>query len=137
MSSFNRVILMGNVVQDIDLRTTPSGTSVTDLRLAVDDARGKGEGETVFIDVTLWGRTAEVASEYLSKGDPVLVEGRLQMDNWETPEGVKRSKIKMVADKMKLIGSRKDNGQRVKEDNKNTTKKDKDNSTSKDENVPF
>jgi len=137
MSSFNRVILMGNVVQDIDLRTTPSGTSVTDLRLAVDDARGKGEGETVFIDVTLWGRTAEVASEYLSKGDPVLVEGRLQMDNWETPEGVKRSKIKMVADKMKLIGSRKDNGQRVEEDNKNTTKKDKDNSTSKDENVPF
>lgn len=107
MSGFNRCVLMGNVVQDIGLRHTPSGTAVTDMRLAVDDIRGKTE-ETVFIDVTLWGRTAEVANEYLQKGDPVLIEGRLQLDRWETVEGAKRSKIKVVADRMKLIGGRKE-----------------------------
>ena len=109
MSSYNKVILMGNVVADIDLRKTPNGTSVTDLRLAVDDSRSKGNN-TVFVDVTLWERTAEVASEYLKKGSPVLIEGRLCMDEWETQEGVKRSKLKIIGERMKLVGSRRDNG---------------------------
>ena len=108
MSSYNKVVLMGNVVADVDLRETKSGTAVTDLRLAVDDKRGKND-ETVFVDVTLWGRTAEIANEYLSKGSPVLIDGRLQMDRWESEEGVKRSKLKIVCDRLKLVGGRRDN----------------------------
>ena len=105
---YNHVTLLGNLVADIDLRETNSGTAVTDIRLAVDDVRSKTD-KTLFVDVTLWGRDAEVANEYLRKGSPVLVDGRLQMDQWETPEGAKRSKIKVVASRMKLVGSRRDN----------------------------
>lgn len=110
MASFNRVILLGNVTRDLELRYTPSGTAVTDLGLAVNDRRKNTAGEWVeevtFVDVTLWGRTAEVASEYLSKGSPVLIEGRLKLDSWETNDGQKRSKLKVVGDRMQLLGSR-------------------------------
>ena len=93
MASYNRVILVGNMTRDPELRYTPAGTAVTDIGLAVNDRRKNSSGEwveeTTFIDVTLWGRTAEVASEYLSKGAPVLIEGRLKLDQWEQ-EGQKR-----------------------------------------------
>ena len=110
MASFNRVILLGNVTRDLELRYTPSGLAVTDLGLAVNDKRKNAAGEFVeevtFVDVTLWGRTAEVASEYLSKGSPVLIEGRLKLDSWEANDGQKRSKLKVVGEKMQLLGSR-------------------------------
>ena len=110
MASFNRVILLGNVTRDLELRYTPSGTAVTDLGLAVNDrwknAAGEWVEETTFVDVTLWARTAEVASEYLSKGSPVLIEGRLKLDSWETNDGQKRSKLKVVGERMQFIGSR-------------------------------
>ena len=110
MASFNRVILLGNVTRDLELRYIPSGTAVTDLGMAVNDRRKNSAGEwveeTTFVDVTLWGRTAEVASEYLSKGAPVLIEGRLKLDSWETSDGQKRSKLKVVGDRMQLLGSR-------------------------------
>lgn len=110
MASFNRVILLGNVTRDLELRYTPSGMAVTDLGMAVNDKRKNASGEwveeTTFVDVTLWGRTAEVASEYLSKGSPVLIEGRLKLDSWETNDGQKRSKLKVVGEKMQLLGSR-------------------------------
>ena len=84
MASFNRVILLGNLTRDPELRYLPSGMAVTDIGLAVNDRRKNANGEwveeTTFVDVTLWGRTAEVASEYLSKGSPVLIEGRLKLD---------------------------------------------------------
>ena len=84
MASFNRVILMGNLTRDPELRYLPSGMAVTDIGLAVNDRRKNANGEwieeTTFVDVTLWGRTAEVASEYLSKGSPVFIEGRLKLD---------------------------------------------------------
>ena len=109
MASFNRVILVGNVTRDIELRYIPSGMAVTDIGLAVNDRRKNANGEwveeTTFVDVTLWGRTAEVASEYLSKGAPVLIEGRLKLDTWET-DGQKRSKLKVVGEKMQLLSSR-------------------------------
>ena len=80
MASYNRVILVGNLTRDIELRYTGGGTAVTDIGLAVNDRRKTATGEwideTTFVDVTLWGRTAEVASEYLGKGSPILVEGR-------------------------------------------------------------
>ncbi len=109
MASFNRVILVGNVTRDIELRYIPSGTAVTDLGLAVNDRRKSQSGEwveeTTFVDVTLWGRTAEVASEYLSKGSPVLIEGRLKLDTWES-EGQKRSKLRVVGERMQMLGGR-------------------------------
>ena len=109
MASYNRVILIGNVTRDIEIRYIPSGKAVTDLGLAVSEkwknAAGEWVEDTVFVDVTIWGRTAEVAGEYLSKGSPVFIEGRLKLDSWEQ-DGQKRSKLKVVCDKMQLIGAR-------------------------------
>ncbi len=107
MASYNRVILVGNLTRDIELKYTPGGTAVTDIGMAVNDRRKSATGEwvdeTTFVDVTLWGRTAEVASEYLGKGSPILVEGRLKLDTWET-EGQKRSKLRVVCDRMQMLG---------------------------------
>lgn len=109
MASYNRVVLLGNVTRDIEVRYIPSGMAVTTLGLAVNDRRKNANGEwieeTTFVDVTLWGRTAEIAGEYLSKGAPVFIEGRLKLDSWEQ-DGQKRSKLSVVGEKMQLIGSR-------------------------------
>ncbi len=109
MASYNRVILVGNVTRDIDLKYTQGGTAVTDLGLAVNDRRKNQAGEwieeTTFIDVTLWGRQAEVAGQYLSKGAPVLIEGRLKLDTWET-DGQKRSKLRVVGERMQMLGGK-------------------------------
>lgn len=115
MSSYNRVILMGNLTRDVQLRYTPSGTPVTEIGLAVNDRRkgqnGEWIDETTFVDVTFWGRTAEVASEYLSKGSPVFIEGRLKLDTWEK-DGQKNYKLRVVCDRMQLLGSRSDGNSR-------------------------
>ena len=109
MASYNRVVLMGNLTRDPELRYIPSGTAVADVGLAVSDRRKNAQGEwveeTTFVDVTLWGRTAEVASEYLSKGSPALIEGRLKLDQWETQEGQKRSKLRVVGERMQMLGA--------------------------------
>ncbi|HBE69009.1 MAG TPA: single-stranded DNA-binding protein [Planctomycetaceae bacterium] len=114
MASYNRVILMGNVTRDIQLRYTPGGTPVTEVGMAVNDRRKSQNGEwvdeTTFVDVTFWGRTAEVAAEYLSKGSPVFVEGRLKLDTWEK-DGQKNYKLRVVCDRMQLLGGR-DGGSR-------------------------
>ena len=113
MASYNRVILMGNLTRDIQLRYTPGGTPVTEVGLAVNDRRKGSNGEwideTTFVEVTFWGRTAEVAAEYLSKGSPVFVEGRLKLDTWEK-EGQKHSKLRVVCDRMQMIGARGEGG---------------------------
>ena len=110
MASYNRTIIVGNLTRDVELRTIPSGTSVADIGVAVNDREKRGDDwidVTTFLDVTLWGRTAEVASEYLSKGSPVLVEGKLRLETWNAKEtGEKRSKLKIVADKMQLLGTK-------------------------------
>ncbi|MHC4179329.1 MAG: single-stranded DNA-binding protein [Planctomycetota bacterium] len=109
MASYNRVILVGNLTRDPELRYIPSGTAVTDIGLAVNDRRKNASGEwveeTTFVDVTLWARQAEVATEYLTKGSPVLIEGRLRLDSWETSDGQKRSKLKVVGERMQMLGS--------------------------------
>src|SRR5580692_4898472 len=109
MASFNRVILLGNVTRDPELRYIASGSAVTDIGLAVNDRRKGPNGdwieETTFVDVTLWGRTAEIASEYLSKGSPVLIEGRLKLDTWEK-DGKKNSKLRVVGERMQLLGAK-------------------------------
>lgn len=106
MSSFNRVILIGNLTRDVELKHTAGGKAVTEIGLAVNDRRKQGNEwieETTFVDVTLWGRTAEVANEYLVKGAPILVEGRLKLESWET-NGGKRSKLRVVAERMQMLG---------------------------------
>lgn len=108
-ASYNRVILLGNLTRDPELRYTPSGMAVSDIGLAVNDRRKNPAGEwveeTTFVDVTLWGRTAEIAGEYLTKGSPCFIEGRLKLDSWET-DGQKRSKLKVVCEKLQLLGGR-------------------------------
>jgi single-strand DNA-binding protein len=110
MASYNRVILMGNLTRDPELRYTASGTAVSGIGLAVNDnyknANGEWVEEATFVDVTLWGRTAERASEYLSKGSPVLIEGRLKLDTWEGKDGQKQSKLKVVGLMMQMLGGR-------------------------------
>jgi single-strand DNA-binding protein len=116
MASFNKVILMGNLTRDPEVRYTPSGTAVTDIGLAVnrywfDKQANERREETTFVDVTLWGRQAEVAGEYLAKGRPVLIEGRLHLDSWDDREtGQKRSKLKVIGETMQLLGSRGEGG---------------------------
>ena len=113
MASYNRVVLLGNVTRDPELRYISSGTAVTDIGLAVNDRRKTPSGEwveeTTFVDVTLWGRTAEVAGEYVTKGAPILIEGRLKLDTWEK-DGKKNSKLRVVGEKMQLLGSRGEGG---------------------------
>jgi len=108
MASFNRVVLVGNLTRTPELRQIPSGLSVTDIGLAVNDRRKLATGEWVdevtFVDITLWGRQAEIACEYTTKGSPLLVEGRLKLDSWEA-EGQKRSKLKVIGEKIVLLGS--------------------------------
>ena len=109
MASFNRVILLGNITRDFEVKYLQSGMAVTELGLAVNERRKNQSGEwveeTVFVDVTLWGRTAEVAGEYLSKGSPVLIEGRLRLDSWEK-EGQKHSKLRVTCDRMQMLGGK-------------------------------
>ena len=113
MASYNRVILMGNLTRDPELRYIQSGMAVTDVGLAVNDRRKTATGEWVdevtFVDVTVWGRTAETVSEYLTKGSPVLFEGRLKLDSWEK-DGQKHSKLKVVCERMQMLGGRSQGG---------------------------
>ncbi|HZE13420.1 MAG TPA: single-stranded DNA-binding protein [Chthoniobacterales bacterium] len=111
MASFNKVILLGNLTRDPEVRYTPKGTAVTELGMAVNRVytaeNGEKREDTTFVDVTLWGRTAEIAGEYLKKGRPVFIEGRLQLDTWDDKQsGQKRSKLKVVGEGLQLLGGR-------------------------------
>lgn len=116
MANLNKVMLIGNLTADPDVRTTPRGNTVTELRLAINRiTSGPNEGErreeVTYLDVTCWGRQAEIAGQYLAKGRPVFIEGRLQMDTWDDKQtGQKRSKIRVIAENLQLLGSR-DGGQ--------------------------
>jgi len=109
MASYNRVMLMGNLTHNPEIRYTPSGTAVADLRMAMNESYKNKAGETVestcYVDVVVWGRQAETSSEYLHKGSPVFVEGRLQLDQWENQQGEKRSKLRVRADRVQFLSS--------------------------------
>ena len=109
MTELNKVLLIGRLTKDPELRYTPGGMAVTEFRLAANHSyRTKEEKreEVCFVDINLMGRSAEVAKEYLSKGREVFIECRLQLNSWETPNGEKRSKYRVVADRFQFIGSR-------------------------------
>lgn len=110
MSSYNRVTLIGNLTRDPELKQTKSQTSVADLGLAINrywtDESGQKREEVTFVDVTVWGRVAENAVKYLSKGRSVLVEGRLQMDSWQDAQtGQNRTKLRVVAEVLQFLGA--------------------------------
>lgn len=111
MASYNKVTLIGNITRDIDLRYTPKGTAVAELGIAVNRVTKNEDGskreEVTFVDVTLWGNTAELAKQYLEKGRSVFIEGRLQMDTWTDKEtGKQRTKLKVVGENMQFIGGK-------------------------------
>ena len=110
MASFNRVILMGNLTRDPELRVTPQGTSVCKINVAVNKQIRMSDGgvkdETSFIDVDAFGRQADVIAKYFIKGRPILVEGRLKLDRWETQAGEKRSKLGVILESFQFIGQR-------------------------------
>jgi single-strand DNA-binding protein len=108
MANLNHVFLAGNLTKDPEVRYAPSGDAVGDLRLAVNRTYKSRDGqqreETCFVGVTVWGRQAETCAEYLSKGSPVLVEGRLKYDEWEK-EGQKNSRLTVVANRVQFLGA--------------------------------
>ena len=111
MANLNKVMLIGNLTRDPELRYTPSGKAVAEFGLAINrvwynDQKQKQE-ETTFVDITLWARQAEIAQQYLTKGSPAYIEGRLSLDTWDDKAtGQKRSKLKVVGDTLQLLGSR-------------------------------
>jgi single-strand DNA-binding protein len=109
MASFNRVILIGILTRDPELSYSPKGTSIASLGLALNriwsDDNGEKREETTFVDVTLWARLAEVAGQYLRKGAPVFVEGRLQLDRWEQ-NGQKRSRLRVIGENVQFLDKR-------------------------------
>jgi single-strand DNA-binding protein len=115
MADLNKVFLMGRLTTDPELRRTPSGTAVTELRLATSrmwtGRDGERKEETLFIDVTVWDRQAETCCQYLKKGSSVHVEGSLKMDSWEDKTtGEKRSKIRVHADRVQFLERRESSG---------------------------
>src|SRR5436190_14804004 len=115
MASLNKVMLIGNLTRDPEIKYTPKGTAIADIGLAVNrnytTESGEKREEVTFIDVTLWGRVAEIVGEYCKKGRPLFVEGRLQLDTWEDKQsGQKRSKLKVVGENIQLLGSREGGG---------------------------
>ena len=144
MANLNKVLLLGNVTRDPEVRYTPKGSAVCDLGVAVNRAyttdSGEKREEVTFVDVTLWGRTAEIASEYLKKGRPVFIEGRLQMDTWDDKQtGQKRTRLRVVADNMQLLGGRPPGGAEPPGDSRQTSAPPKKSPSSEpdEDEIPF
>lgn len=116
MATFNKVMLLGNVVRDVELRYMPSGSPVCDFSLALNrkwtGSDGEKKEEVSFIDVTCFGKTAEIAAQYLAKGSQTLIEGRLKQDRWEAQDGTKRNKVKVICERLTLLGGKREEGAR-------------------------
>ncbi|HET7137593.1 MAG TPA: single-stranded DNA-binding protein [Gaiellaceae bacterium] len=111
MASINRVVLVGNLTRDPELRNTPSGMSVCSLRIAVntrrkDNASGQWTEKPNYFDVTVWGAQGESCAQYLSKGRPVAIDGRLEWREWDAQDGTKRQAVEIVADSVQFLGGR-------------------------------
>ena len=117
MASLNKVFLIGNLTRAPELRYTPSGTAVSDLRLAVNrnytTPGGDRREETSFLTVVVWGKQAETSAQYLDKGSPIMVEGRLQTREWEGKDGQRRNVVEVVADRVQFLGRPKGAGPAV------------------------
>ena len=144
MASFNKVILMGNLTRDPEIKQLPNGSAVGQIGLAVnrtwfDKATNTRKEEVTFVDVTLWGKVAEVAGQYLAKGWSVLIEGRLSLDQWDDKAtGQKRSKLKVTGERMVMVGGKgeKPDAPQVEQGDSNWTKA-AESQVSGNEDVPF
>ena len=108
MANLNKVMLIGNLTRDPELRYTPKGTAVAEIGLAINrvwnNEQGQKQEETTFVEVTLWSRQAELAQQYLTKGNPVYIEGRLSLDTWDDKTtGQKRSKLKVIGENLQFL----------------------------------
>ena len=115
MANLNKVMLIGNLTRDPELRYTPKGSAVAEFGLAINrvwyNEQKQKQEETTFVDITLWARQAEIAQQYLTKGSPVYIEGRLSLDTWDDKAtGQKRSKIKVVGETLQLLSSKNHSG---------------------------
>ena len=114
MASLNKVFLIGNLTKDPDLRYTAAGSAVADLRLAVSrifmTKNGEKKEEVCFVSIVVWGKQAESCGTYLKKGAPVFIEGRLQLDSWETTEGEKRNRLRVQAERVQFLPRREGGG---------------------------
>jgi single-strand DNA-binding protein len=114
MANFNKVLLVGNLTRDPELKHTPSNQTVAAIGIAVNrqytTKDGEKREETTFVDCEAWGRQAEVMAQYLAKGRPVLLEGRLKLDQWQDKDGNNRSKLKVVIENFQFLGSRGEGG---------------------------
>lgn len=113
MASYNRVILMGNLTRDPELKYLPNGSSVANFGLAMnerytDRETGEQKETPCFVDIEAWGRQAEIANEYLQKGSPVFIDGSLKFDSWEADDGTKRSRLRVRVFRLQFIGGRRD-----------------------------
>ncbi len=111
MPNLNKVMLIGNLTRDPEVKYTPKGTAIAEIGLAVNRSytteQGEKREETTFVDIEMWGRQAEIAGEYLKKGRSVFIEGRLKLDTWDDKQtGQKRSKMRVVGEMMQMLGSR-------------------------------
>ena len=110
-ANINRVVLLGNLTKDPELRHTPSGTAVCSLRLAVntrrkDAATGEWTEKPNYFDITVWGNQGESCAQYLAKGRPVAIDGRLEWREWDAQDGTKRQAVEIIADSVQFLGSR-------------------------------
>ena len=111
MANLNKVMLIGNLTRDPELRHTPKGTAVSEISLAINrnwtNDQGQKQEDTTFVEVTLWGRQAEVVQQYVTKGSPIYIEGRLQLDSWDDKEtGKKRSKLRVIGENFQFLSGK-------------------------------
>ncbi len=150
MATYNRVILLGNLTRDPQLSYTPNNTAVTEFGMAMNrrwrSQDGQDREETCFVDCSVFGRQAETFNQYMSKGRPVLVEGRLKLNQWETPEGQKRSRLTVVVERFQFVGGRggdgggsrsSEGGQRTQSDQQPAPSYDDSPPPPSDDDIPF
>ena len=129
MPNLNKVMLMGNLTRDPELRRTPKGSAVTDISLATNrrytDSNDQQQEETTYVDVTLWGKVAEIVSEHTKKGDPIYIEGRLLLDQWEDKNtGQNRSRLKVIGEKFEFLAPKPKGGTTSQEPPHHSTQRD-------------
>ena len=140
MASFNKVILLGNLTRDPEMRYTSNGTPVASFGLAVNRRYGQGDErkeEVCFVDISTFGRQAELASEYLKKGRMVLIEGRLQFRNWEDQNGQRRSKLDVVAERVNFMPRASQEGGGSRQSAEPPPYRDDDIPPPQDDDIPF
>ena len=141
MANYNRVILMGNLTRDPELKFTPSGTPVCNFGMAVNrvyNTRETGERkeEVCFVDVTAWGRESEIVAEYTAKGSPLFIEGRLTFHQWETEDGQRRSKLTVTVERVQLMRHGNDNGEKEGGANQSSDQSSEEDGAA-DDGIPF